>query len=70
MAGKITGLEPDVQAFVDQHGLMMATHDMVAISQAISLKRIADSFNNAGSEQGSVLWWLENLASAANAGRS
>lgn len=73
MAGKITGLEPDVQAFVDQHGLMMTTHDMVAVSQAVSLKRIADALDSSeagGRAQGSVLWWLEMIASAANAGRS
>jgi hypothetical protein len=45
----------------------------VQLSIAISLKRIADAFDSSesgGRVQGSVLWWLESIASAANAGRS
>lgn len=45
----------------------------IALSQAISLKRIADALDSSesgGRPQGSVLWWLETIASAANAGRS
>ena len=45
----------------------------VSTSIAISLKRIADALDSSdsgGRPQGSVLWWLENIASAANAGRS
>lgn len=43
------------------------------LSSAISLKRIADALDSSdagGKPQGSVLWWLEMIASAANAGRS
>ncbi len=42
-------------------------------SIAISLKRIADALDSSesgGRPQGTVLWWLEMIASAANAGRS
>ncbi len=45
----------------------------VATSIAISLKRIADAFDSSesgGRVQGSVLWWLETIASAAQAGRA
>jgi hypothetical protein len=38
----MVGLEPPVQAFADEHRLHMTTHDMVGVSIAISLKRIAD----------------------------
>lgn len=49
------------------------TSDALALSTAISLKRIADAFDSSedgGRVQGSVLYWLEIIASAANAGRS
>lgn len=45
----------------------------IELSKAISLKRIADALDSSddgGRPQGSVLWWLETIASAANAGRS
>lgn len=44
--------------------------DAALVSIAVSLKRIADTFDNNGSDKGSVLYWLEMIASAANAGRS
>lgn len=43
------------------------------VSMAISLKRIADALDSSGDggrPQGSVLWWLETIASAANGGRA
>lgn len=43
--------------------------DAALVSIAVSLKRIADAFNSSNDE-GSVLWWLEMLATAAHAGRS
>jgi len=46
---------------------------LIQASIAISLKRIADAFdcaNTGGRPQGTVLWGLETIASAANAGRS
>lgn len=46
------------------------TSAALALSQAISLKRIADSFDNPGQGSGSVLYWLEIIARIANAGRS
>lgn len=42
-------------------------------SIAISLKRIADALDSSesgGKPQGSVLYWLEMIAGAAQAGRS
>lgn len=54
-------LEPDAWAGGD--GL-----EPFVISAAISLKRIADALDSE-SAKGSVLWWLENIASAANGGR-
>lgn len=42
---------------------------MAQQSSAISLKRIADALDGQ-SPNGSVLHWLETIASAANAGRS
>ena len=55
-------VEPDTIGDTD------AEHMVSSI--AISLKRIADAMDNPGSEKGSILWWLETIASAANAGRS
>jgi hypothetical protein len=40
-----------------------------SLSIAISLKRIADALHNPSST-GSVLWWLEQIACAADAARS
>lgn len=42
--------------------------ETVQASQAISLKRIADALDSShdgGRPQGSVLWWLEVIATAA-----
>lgn len=55
-------LEPGAAARPDDDGV-------VALSTAISLKRIADALDHQ-SVKGSVLYWLEQIASAANAGRS
>jgi hypothetical protein len=64
----ITGLEPLAQAFVDRHGLWVTSTDLFELSQAISLKRIADALDSSetgGRVQGSVLFWLEQIAGAA-----
>lgn len=42
---------------------------IMGLSQAESLKRIADALDGL-SPNGSVLYWLETIASAASAGRS
>lgn len=52
---------------------LYAGKDLYLASIAVSLKRIADALDSSedgGRPQGSVLWWLENIASAANAGRN
>ena len=40
----------------------------IAIAQAVSLKRIADAMHNPGQAHGSILWWMEIIASAASNG--
>jgi hypothetical protein len=44
-------------------------HERAQVSVAISLKRIADTMESQR-PQGSILYWLEMIASATNAGRS
>jgi len=65
----VSAMEPQVAAL----GFLESLGEAAQISAAISLKRIADAFDcsfDGGRPQGTVLWWLENIASAANAGRS
>jgi hypothetical protein len=53
--------------------IITSQSDAALVSIAVSLKRIADAFDSSdsgGRPQGSVLWWMETMASAANAGRS
>lgn len=64
-------MEPGAKAFGNKFDL--APELCAHLSIAISLKRIADAFDasdSGGRPQGTVLWWLETIASAANAGRS
>lgn len=54
------------QVLYDADGTLSVPH-VAALSTAISLKRIADALDSPRS-QGSVLYFLEQIASAANAG--
>ncbi|GGO96412.1 hypothetical protein [Stakelama pacifica] len=61
----IDQMEPIVS---DLGSVCSSLQEAAAISAAISLKRIADSFDSSaigGHPQGSVLWWLETIACAA-----
>lgn len=65
----VTQMEP---VCVDLH-MLPSLGEAAQVSMAISLKRIADAFDcseTGGRPQGTVLWWLEMIAGAANAGRS
>lgn len=65
----ISHMEPEVTGL----GFLPSMGEAAQVSIAISLKRIADAFDSSGDggrPQGSVLWWLEIIASAANGGRS
>lgn len=47
----------------------MPSTDILLLSIATSLKRIADALDSSesgGRPQGSVVWWLENIAAAAD----
>ena len=72
------GFEPVAQSTVEAFSALAKEGEMVTDIQclspafhsiAISLKRIADAMDGQRPE-GSVVWWLEQVASAANAGRS
>lgn len=63
----LSSVEPMVVDAAGDENLPLAS--FAALSTAISMKRIADALDSE-SVKGSVLYWLEIIASAANAGRS
>jgi hypothetical protein len=62
-----TELEPKVIDWMNANRFTNAW-EAALLSSAISLKRMADAMTGP-SVQGSVLYWLETIADAANAGR-
>lgn len=73
MAGDVARAIGQMEPVVINLGFLPSLGEAAQVSTAISLKRIADALDSSGDggrPQGSVLWWLEIIASAANGGRA